>query len=255
MMFSKAWSAGLFIGLMSVQAGSAFAAEPDLPAILLDSDKARGGSIEGVRWTVIVKQFEGGEAKDEIQVDVRAASAEEHLYALVSFEKPTKYRGRKLLLRDHNMWFVKEGLRKPVPISTRQRLSGSASNADIASANYYYDYKPKLLRTEDLNGESCYVLELEAKSDLVTYPRIEYWVTTAGHLGKKAKFFGSSGKQIKEATFEYANQLTIAGSPAKPFVSKVSISDQINVADRTELILTEVVLGEHKRSLFQVESL
>lgn len=230
------------------------AAEPDLKQLLLDSDKARGGSIEGISWLVTVKRVEGGETKDQIGVEVKAASNGEHLYALVSFVEPAKYRGRKMLLRDHNMWFMKEGLRKPVPISTRQRLSGSASNADIASANYFYDYEPKLLRTEACGDEDCYLLELNARSDLVTYPKIEYWVSVKGHLGKKARFLGSSGKLIKEAGFEYANQVTINGA-TRPFVSRVNIVDHLVAGDHTDLFLSNLQLGEQKRSTFQVESL
>ncbi|MCK6546384.1 outer membrane lipoprotein-sorting protein [Myxococcota bacterium] len=228
--------------------------DADLQKLLVESDLARGGGIPGIRWTVTVKQFDGDEEKEEIQVDVKASSGTDHLHARLDFTKPAKYRDRRMLLRDHNMWFIKDGLRKPVPISTRQRLSGSAANADIASANYAQDYSAKLLRTEDCGGEPCVVLELTARSDLVTYPKIEYWVVTGKNLGKKARFYGASGKALKEAFFEYSNRVTLGGVE-RPFVSRVSITDELAKNERTELSLSAPELGEHKRSTFLVESL
>lgn len=253
-MFVRQSSWGLFLLLLPVVAFAEAPVEPDLAKVLAESDRARGGGLPGVRWTVTVRQFEGTEEKELILVDVKASSGPEHLHARLDFQSPAKYRDRRMLLRDHNMWFIKDGLRKPVPISTRQRLSGSAANADIASANYAQDYLPKLVRTEACGADTCWLLELTARSDLVTYPRIEYWVSTQERLGRRARFFGSSGKVLKEASFEYGNTLTHEGA-TRPFVSRVTIIDELMKDERTELLLSAPELAEHKRSTFQVESL
>ena len=60
-----------------------------------------------------------------------------------------------MLFNDRIIWFVKPGLRRPVSISARQRLSGDAANGDIASTNYARDYEGTLAGEEAVNGEPC----------------------------------------------------------------------------------------------------
>jgi hypothetical protein len=41
-------------------------------------------------------------------------------------------------------------------------LTGIVANGDLARANFAGDYKPRLVRTEEVDGEAMYVLELTA---------------------------------------------------------------------------------------------
>ena len=175
--------------------------------LLKDSDFYRGGRVEGISWDVNVQNIEQNKLKNEINVKVKIAHKKGKQFALVRFVAPTKYRGQKLLLREHNMWFSKPNLRRPIPISSRQRLSGSASNADIASANYFEDYTAVFLPEESVDGVPCYTLDLTAKTNLVSYYRIKYWIRKDNHQGVKAEFYGKTGKLIKTAKFRYGNKV------------------------------------------------
>lgn len=75
-----------------------------------------------------------------------------------------------------NMWFVKPGLRKPVPISPRQKLSGGAANGDIASTNYAGDYKAQYVSDERVGETDCYLFDLLSNTRKATYYRIRYWI-------------------------------------------------------------------------------
>ena len=138
--------------------------EPDFEEILKQSDFYRGGRVSGISWDLEVQNIEEGDLRNEISLKVEATTNSESQYALISFLKPKKYDGQKLLLRGNNMWFVKRGMRRPVPISGRQRLSGSAANADAAAANYFLDYDIKNTSSEAIDGKECWKLELVAKS-------------------------------------------------------------------------------------------
>lgn len=222
----------------------------DFQEVLRLADFYRGGHVPGIAWDLEVQNIERGKIKNEITFLIEAKTVETKLYAMVNFLKPRKYDGQKLLVRENNMWFVKPGLRRPVAISSRQRLSGSAANADVASANYLNEYDIVVNEEDTFNGTDCWVLELEAKSNLVSYPRIKYWVAKKGNLGLQAEFYGKSKKLIKVAHFEYDNTFNYEGEDHS-FVSKVIIFDKINEEDKTTLMLDNIRVKKYNTSKFQ----
>jgi hypothetical protein len=83
-----------------------------------------------------------------------------------------------------------------------ERLSGDASNGDVARTNYAADYTPTYLRTEKSGADTCYVLDLAARRKGATYQRILYWVRAQDDRPVKAEFYLTSGKRIKSASFD-----------------------------------------------------
>ncbi len=217
---------------------------------LKQADFFRGGRVSGVMWNLHVKNIERNEMINTIDVKVRAENKNGRLSALISFLAPKKYSRQKLLLKDFNMWFSKPGLRRPIPISSRQRLSGSASNVDVVSANYYEDYEFTLLSEEPLDGQLSYVLNLTAKTRLMSYYRIKYWINAKTSHGLRAEFYGKSGKLIKTANYKYENQVSYKGSLVD-FISHVTITDNINSDDRTILEMSDIEFKDFDRSTFQ----
>lgn len=154
--------------------------------------------------------------------------------------EPLRSKGARMLQVERNMWLTKPGLKKPIPISPRQRLTGQAAIGDIAATNYVRDYTPKLLREEKLNGENCYVLELTASTRQATYDRLIYWISASRGVGIQAEFNSLSGKKLKSAQFEYNNRIEIQGKPTA-FVSRMLISDALTDA-RTTLEYSRIVV-------------
>jgi hypothetical protein len=205
-------------------------AAPDAHGILKDSDQARGGGLPGIVWEIKLVSRDGEKISDEQRLEVRAvnnASVAETL-------EPIRFKGSKLLQVQRNMWLTRPGLSKPIPISPRQRMSGQASNGDIAATNYAGDYDAQMNGTESLDGETCYVLDLNAKNKRTTYDRIRYWVSVKHVVGVKAEFYSVSGKLLKTARFEYDNNIEHEGHRI-PFVSKMTIRDALVDAETTML--------------------
>lgn len=238
----------LIAGLLLL-AGSAQASAPDAAEILKSSDRARGGGLPGIRWMVRIVPSNGGDSEPERLLLLKANDTA----SLAETREPVRFKGSKLLQLDRNMWMSRPGLRKPIPISPRQKLSGQAAQGDIASTNYAVDYNAKLLREEEVNGEPCYVLELTAVNKFCTYDRITYWVSKQRQVGVKADFFSLSGKRLKSATFEYNNQL-VHGGKTYPFVSKMVIKDALTPAETT-LMYSDVQVAELARAEFNVSRL
>ncbi|MDL1983999.1 MAG: outer membrane lipoprotein-sorting protein [Deltaproteobacteria bacterium] len=240
----------VFVMLLS---GIVFCSRPVLAEmtpkeILEKSDEARG-SVKGIEWEIKLESIENGR-KQSRTLKIKARD----FNSLAEFISPPKVKGRKLLMIDRNMWFIKPGLRKPVPISPRQKLMGSASNGDIASTNYAGDYDATLVSEDTVKGELCYLLDLTAINKKVTYDRIKYWVSKKRLVGVKAEFFTVSGKIFKSATFEYGNSIPIEEKP-KPFVSKMIITDAVIKENVTTMTYSKIRLKKIPDSTFNLNLL
>jgi hypothetical protein len=223
-------------------------AEMSPKEILAHADRARG-NLEGIEWSIDMESIEMGRKQERtIMVQARGHNS------LAEFISPPKVKGQKLLMIDRNMWFVKPGLSKPVPISPRQKLMGGAANGDIASTDYAGDYEPLSVSDESFNGELCYLLDLKAVNKKATYDQIQYWVSKERLVGVKADFFTVSGKRFKSAAFEYKNNIRIDGNTL-PFISKMIITDAVIKENITTMSYGEVTIKQIPDSVFNLNLL
>ena len=172
-------------------------ANVDAQALLRQSDILRNGSAS---YVVHIK----------ITNFVGPKQDEEHLYAVsqkgldkthVEFLSPRE-KGRYLLMLGDDMWIYLPDTSRPVRITPLERLTGEASNGDVARTNYGYDYDAVYLRSEKVGETECHVLELTAKRKGSTYHKIEYWLRVEDARPVKAEFYLTSGKHTKSATFD-----------------------------------------------------
>ena len=206
----------------------------DAAKILEESDRARGGGLPGVEWHLKLTSTDP-ENEDLRELTVRAVGES----SLATTVFPPRLKRAMLLQVARNMWYGRPDLRKPISISPRQRMTGQASNGDIASTNYFREYDAALLREENVGQEDAYVLDLTAKNKWVTYDRIRYWVSKQRLVAVKAEFYTVSGKLLKTATFEHDNIL-VHGGHRIPFVSRMEIRDAVNASRFSVLEYSDV---------------
>lgn len=219
---------------------------PSADALLESSDRSRGGGLPGLAWTIeIVSTDADGDSRQVLSAIARDNDSR------VDYTAPEKTKGQFVIILGRNMWFSRPGLRKPVPISPRQRLIGEAANGDIATTNYRSDYTPKLGLQETIDGELCQILELTAKAKNVTYDRIRYWVSLSRGVGVQAEFYTVSGKLIKRARFDYGNEIAYSGGRVR-FLSRTLISDAINPSNRTVMTYRDVRVVAPDPSRFEL---
>ncbi|HEX7027148.1 MAG TPA: outer membrane lipoprotein-sorting protein [Gammaproteobacteria bacterium] len=235
-----------FTALFAAAAG---AQAIDAEKILAASDRARGGGLPGIEWMIVMQTVEP-DFEEIRKMQVRALDNT----SLATTVWPPRMSGSKLLQVGRNMWYAKPDLRKPISISSRQKLSGPAANGDIASTNYVLDYDPTLVGEETVNGEPAHVLDLVAKNKWVTYDRIRYWVSKQRKVALKAEFYTVSGKLFKTATFENDNEIVYQGERI-PFVSKMIIRDEVKDGHYSVLEYSAVEAKALSPSQFHVSSL
>jgi outer membrane lipoprotein-sorting protein len=192
-----------FIGFLITCALVSRAATPSAPsavdaeALLKRSDAYRNGWPSYVLH-VKITNYESDKADEEKLYEVSQKGIDK---TYVEFMSP-RDKGRHLLMLGDDMWVYLPDTSRPVRITPLERLSGDASNGDVARTNYAADYTPVYLRAEKVGTEDCYVLELTARRKGSTYQKIEYWLRVEDARPVKAEFYLTSGKHIKSATFD-----------------------------------------------------
>lgn len=217
--------------------------------LLKASDRARGSLESGLTWDSEVTTIEDGETSVR-KFKVKAKGVNANVVAL----EPARNKGEIYLFNDRTMWFFKPDLKKPVAISSRQKLTGQAANGDIASTHYARDYTPTIEKTETINGEKVYVLMLKAKANNLTYDQIRYWISDKTKRAIKAEFLTLQGVPLKRATLEYNNKVVVNGQTVD-FVSKMEIVNAKIENDKSILRYINPKMEEHKESIFNVNNL
>lgn len=173
------------------------ATTPDAEAVLKHADTYRNGWPSYV-LKVKITNFEADKADEEKLYEVSQKGTEK---TYVEFMSPRE-KGEHLLMLGDDMWVYLPDTSRPVRITPLERLSGDASNGDVARTNYTADYTPVYVRTEKVGAEECYVLDLRAKRKGATYQRILFWVHVEDARPVRAEFYLTSAKRIKSATFD-----------------------------------------------------
>lgn len=247
-------SAVALAGCLMVIATPGLAADPDPAEILRQADQARGGNLPGLVWEVRAHSSGGTGANagdDPADQTLRIKAVDQA--SLAEVLDPPSSRGVKILQVDRNMWMSKPGLKKPVAISPRQRLTGQASIGDVAATNYAKDYTASYLRDDTVGDELCHVLDLKSNNRQSTYDRITYWVSVKRGVAVQAEFLSLSGKKLKSASFEYGNKIVVAGKSIA-FVSKMSIFDALTDA-KTVMDYSKIKVQAVPSSEFDVGNL
>jgi outer membrane lipoprotein-sorting protein len=135
----------------------------------------------------------------------------------------------------------------------RQSMLGSdVSYEDMTGNRGYLDtYDVRLTGREEIDGNACHVLELEATSRDVAYPRQKLWVDAELYVMRKAEQYALSGRLLKLMEVE-----ELMRQDGKIFPSHITIRDQLKQDTRTEFIIEEARINiDIPNRIFSVEEL
>jgi len=212
----------------------------DAKALLKRSDTYRNAWPSFV-VRVKIDDYEAGKPNEEHLYEVSQKGTDR---TYVEFMSPRE-KGRHLLMVGDDMWVYLPDTSRPVRITPLERLSGDASNGDVARTNYSVDYSAAYLRTEKMGASECYVLELTAKRKGATYQRILYWLRAEDARPVRAEFYLTSGKHIKSATFD-----EYAPSAGKMLLRKLTLYDEIRHNSHSVLEYSTAVQRDLPDKLF-----
>jgi len=153
--------------------------------------------------------------------------------------------GRILLMREKDLWGFFPDVSKPLRLSLQERLIGDVSNGDIARANFSGDYSAKLTQTENIGDKEYYRLELNAKSEEITYGKVILWVQKDNFWPLKAEFYAISGRFLKTCSYENFREL---GDGIRP--TRLVMEDAIVKGQKSTVEYDNMRIGELPEKYF-----
>ena len=189
----------------------------------------------------------------QVDVDIRTTSLgksdDHHKYRVLSkgnensivlVKEPASERGQALLMKGRDLWIFMPSVSQPIRLSLSQRLTGQVANGDIARANFTGDYHPKLLRTETIDNEQYYVLELTGVDRSVTYQKVILWVEKANFRPFQAEFYSLSNRLLKTSRYENYEMILGQNRPTRLIMENALKQDETSILDYSDMKLRDL---------------
>lgn len=160
--------------------------------------------------------------------------------SVVMTTEPASERGQILLMKGRDLWIFMPDISQPIRLSMSQRLTGQVANGDLARANFTGDYTPTILRTDTINGEKYWVLELIGVDRSVTYHKVLYWVRQSNFWPHRAEFYSLSDRLLKTARYETFQMILGKLRPTHLVMEDALRKDEQSVLDYSEMKLRDL---------------
>ncbi|HPO50862.1 MAG TPA: outer membrane lipoprotein-sorting protein [Spirochaetota bacterium] len=164
--------------------------------------------------------------------------------------------GTKYLKTDGKLFIYSPDSEEVIPITghmLKESMMGSDMSYEDTIDNDTLEarYNSKILREEDFNGKSCYVLELVAKKKTESYPKQVIWVDKENYNGLKAELYALSGAKLKEQQV-----LEIKKIGKRFFPILIEVKDLLRKNSKTTFKMNGVELDtEIPRNTFSLKNL
>ena len=192
---------------------------------------------EGFQVDVAINSTNAGQVIESRQYRVLSKGNEN---TIVMVTEPASDRGQIILMKGRDLWIFLPNVSQPVRLSLAQRLTGQVANGDLARANFAGDYTPKLLRTEKIDGEDHFVLELTAVDRTVAYHRVMYWVKQKNFFPHKAEFYSLSDRLLKSCRYENFQQMLGRLRPTRLVMQDALRKGEESVLEYSGMVLKEL---------------
>ncbi len=154
---------------------------------------------------------------------------------------PPREAGTKMLKLEDALWIYSPSTDRTIQISghmLRQSVMGSDLSYEdmMDDATYQDNYSAEVIGEETFREIKCWVIQLEAKTDDVTYQVRKIWMDEEKYIPVKEELYAKSGKLLKKT--ELYDFKRIQG---RWFPGKMVFKDMLKKGDGTEFIIDEII--------------
>lgn len=160
--------------------------------------------------------------------------------SVVMTTEPASERGQILLMKGRDLWIFMPSVSQPIRLSLSQRLTGQVANGDLARANFTGDYTPTILRTEVIDGEKYWVLELLGVDGSVTYHKVLFWVRQSNFWPYRAEFYSLSNRLLKTSRYENFEMTLGKLRPTRLVMEDALHKDEVSVLEYSGMKLRDL---------------
>ena len=241
---SEHWKTIAAIALAALVASAALAAQaaaPDAAGVVPDFQKVLAllderSTFPKIDFSAVVRiktdDPEKG-ASDEKSAFFRRDSLDAFL--VIQLEPATRM-GQGMLLVSDNLWKYDPVSRKFSHSSFKENYGDSAAkNSDFRGSGKARDYRVVGSRSGALGKFDCWILDLEAVRDTVTYPFMRLWISKSDTLQLKAEEYSLTKRLLRTALFPSYTKLA-----GKYIPTRQIYQDGLVAGKRTEVIVTDI---------------
>lgn len=147
---------------------------------------------------------------------------------LVASMEPVSQKGNLLLMQNHEMWLYLKSTVQPTKITPIQRLAGSVSFIDIAGLKWSTDSEVDSVKIINEKKREIYMLQLHAKSNEISYRKINLWIDKKTNQPIKEDIYLSSDKLYKTILFTKYEMVS-----GKEMNTQIEFTDHFNKERKT----------------------
>jgi len=161
--------------------------------------------------------------------------------AAMEYVAPARDKGTRMLKLGDELWIYLPGVDRVQKISghmLREGMMGSDVSYEdmLASRELRKRYNAKVTGAAELDGRSCWVLELKAKDDGVTYPKRITYVDKQTYIPIKQELYALSGMLLKTWTMADVKEFP----NGRKFPTKMTVVDHVKKQSVTRIEFREV---------------
>jgi outer membrane lipoprotein-sorting protein len=166
-------------------------------------------------------------------------------YTLALITSPAREEGQTFLKRGNEMWnwnpTINRLIKLPPSMMSQGWMGSDFSNDDLLKeSSIVVDYNHTIVGEEDIDGRSCYKIELVPLEDAaVVWGRILKWVSKDDYLQMKSEYFDEDNYLIKT---ELAHDIKIMDGRLLP--SKFELIPEEEEGNKTMVVLDEVLFNK-----------
>jgi len=218
----------------------------DYGQILLDIDNLQnfGDKDFTAKYTIISKKTDEENELLEVQLFRRDV---EDLFLMIIILPKVQY-GQGFLQLEDNLWFYDPESRKFEHSSAKENIQNSdAKNNDLMVQTLSQDYTVVSHEEGVLGKENVpvYILNLEAKNDEVSYPKMKLWVRQNPTIPMRSEEYGYSGRLMRQSAY---GKYVKVGEKYLPMA--IRMDDMLNVGEITVITMKDPWIGSIPDSIF-----
>lgn len=184
----------LLMALCALAAAQAFA-DPDYAAMLRKVDALVSFKDSDFSAEYTIDQIDAGGGKSSTVAAIFRRDKDQKFLILIL--SPDSDRGKGYLKIDDNFWLYDPISRAFSFTSTKERFQNSnARNSDFTQSSFASDYSVTGTRREKLGKFDCWVVDLKALSDTVTFAITKLWISD-DNLVRKKEDYSLSGQILR----------------------------------------------------------
>lgn len=181
---------------------------------------------------------------------IQISAAQQGPHSLSIVMQPVSERGKVFLRVNDAFWLYDPNARRPVKLSTEQRLMGDASLADVTHFDFTKNYSATLEEHETIVNSSgknvpSKRLSLSARSKDVLYPTLRLWVSDTNSQPVKVECLSSTGRVLKTVFYS-----RFRGFLGKPRPCELIVVDATAAGRITRIRFSEFVYRDLQKEAY-----